>query len=277
MAEGLHGLWRARRALAGALCVMLVLLTLCALGAELRLPEQGDRKIGSGKITLDISHADQGYVMLKHSGTNKRVKARVSSGGRQQTYNLRADDVYEVFPLPYGSGEYTIYVFIQASGTSYSQEFAKSIRVTMEDENSPFLYPNQYCWYDAESEAVAKAAELCEGLETDAQKVKAVYQFITWQLNYDYIKALTVKLDYLPDVDETLSSGLGICFDYASLLACMLRSQGIPTKLVIGTVAPRNLSHAWNSAYVDGEWVHLDATYDSQGYKESAYTQDRMM
>lgn len=53
-------------------------------------------------------------------------------------------------------------------------------------------------------------------------------------LTYDKKKAQTVQSGYLPNVDQVLASKTGICFDYAALMTAMLRSQGIPTKLVVG-------------------------------------------
>ena len=41
------------------------------------------------------------------------------------------------------------------------------------------------------------------------------YTYVTEHITYDYDKADSVEAGYLPDVDETLQSGTGICFDYA--------------------------------------------------------------
>ena len=38
----------------------------------------------------------------------------------------------------------------------------------------------------------------------------------------------------MPDSNRTLETKKGICFDYASLMALLLRSQNIPCKLVVG-------------------------------------------
>lgn len=54
-------------------------------------------------------------------------------------------------------------------------------------------------------------------------------------------------------MDDTLKSSKGICFDYAALMAAMLRAQNIPVKLVTGNVSPNNLSHAWNLVYTMGK------------------------
>ena len=83
---------------------------------------------------------------------------------------------------------------------------------------------------------------------------------------------------YLSDPDSTMSTGKGICFDYAVLAAAMLRSQGIPTKMVFGYVAPNGIYHAWNMFYtketgwvtvsfsVNKEtWTRLDLTFSANG------------
>ena len=49
-------------------------------------------------------------------------------------------------------------------------------------------------------------------------------------------------------MDATLASGKGICFDYASLMTAMLRSQGIPTRLDVGYSG--TAYHAWISVYL---------------------------
>ncbi|MGI6627015.1 MAG: transglutaminase-like domain-containing protein [Bacillota bacterium] len=64
-----------------------------------------------------------------------------------------------------------------------------------------------------------------------------------------------------------LEAGKGICFDYSSLLASMLRSLDVPTKLVTGYVAPDYLYHAWNEVYIEGTgWVRINRFYST--YKE---------
>ena len=85
---------------------------------------------------------------------------------------------------------------------------------------------------------------------------------------------------YMPDPDETLAEGKGVCFDYASLGAAMLRSLGIPTKVVTGYVSPGDLYHAWIMVYADGEWMsgefsvskdtwsRVDLTFASTGSSE---------
>ena len=76
---------------------------------------------------------------------------------------------------------------------------------------------------------------------------------------------------------RVIPSGGGAYTDYASLSAAMLRSMGIPTKLVTGYVGADELYHAWIMVYIDGtwqeaqftvspnEWSRCDVTFASTG------------
>ena len=63
---------------------------------------------------------------------------------------------------------------------------------------------------------------------------------------------------YVPDIDDMLETKMGICFDFSALMGALLRSQGVPTQMVMGYADITY--HAWNNIYIDGEWVRYDAT-----------------
>ena len=162
------------------------------------------------------------------------------------------------------------------TGSEYATVLSGTVNASLTDEFAPFVRPNQYVNFTADSKAVAKAAEICEGAADNLAKVEAVYSFVVNHLTYDKEKAQTVKSGYLPDVDASLSSGKGICFDYAALMAAMLRSQGVPVKLVVGYTG--DAYHAWlnvwgekegwieGKIYFDGkEWKLMDPTFASTG------------
>ena len=68
-----------------------------------------------------------------------------------------------------------------------------------------------------------------------------------YKYKYDRKVEKTVKNVYLPYVDHFYIKINGICFDYAAVMTAMLRSQGVPTKLVIGYTG--NAYHAWVNVY----------------------------
>ena len=114
---------------------------------------------------------------------------------------------------------------------------------------------NQYISYTESS----KAAGLCEGLQTQREKFRAIYSFCSRRIIYNYLLALSPSKEHRTNVDLVLVKRKGICLDYAALMACMLRSQGIPTQVVIGYTD--GVYHAWNKVFLDGKWYRCDAIY----------------
>ena len=119
--------------------------------------------------------------------------------------------------------------------------------------------------FDENSKAVKKGEELAAGCGSDLDVVTNIYHYVIENITYDEEKAENVAYGYVPDVDETLSSGKGICFDYAALMAAMLRSQRIPTKLQVGYAG--EAYHAWISCYVDEiGWVDNIISFDGKDW-----------
>lgn len=240
-------------------------------------PKTGYNTLKNGHVTVDISNVESGYIMVKHSGTDNRLKINTTHVMGQNRYDLSGDGQYYTFPLSYGNGVYWIAVYEQkpssTGGGSYKRIFGDYITVEMPDESMSFLYPNQYVWYTEYSFASAKSMELCEGIVSDKEKVEKIYAFVHDQIRYDYIKAFTVQSNYIPDVDQTLREEAGICFDYAALFACMLRVQGIPTKLSVGKlmISDPPVEHAWNKVQIDGIWHFFDPTFGNIRYRQAQY------
>lgn len=262
------------------LCLLLVGTVLSAdilslVGSQVYPQADGTKTLKGKSVTVDISHIDKGYFMVRHNGSSKRLKCLVKYGGETLQYDVNGDGEYETFPLQMGNGKYTVEVYEQQSGDKYAKLFADSFSADMPDPNAAFLVPNQYVWYNANSEAVILSFTLCEGLTTDMEKARTLYDYVGQNVMYDYMKALTVQKGYLPDVDETLRTKMGICFDYSALLATMLRAQGIPTQLVIGNLVPENQYHAWNLALIDGQWRLMDATFYNRKFTPDDYAQER--
>lgn len=243
----------------------------------LLLPEASGTVVFEGAgVTIDASHTDQGYVMIQCEASEKRLKARIATSAQTYYYDLPGGEGYSVFPLQMGDGAYTVRVMEQVENDLYALRFGVELDIQLADETVPFLYPNQYVWYDASTKTVEKARELANGLTSQTEIAKVFYKFVVNHMTYDTKKAVSVESGYLPYADDALDSGTGICFDYAALLAVMLRAEGIPTRMLIGTVTPENLYHSWNSVYLDGKWIWMDPTLDGTGHKERDYITERI-
>lgn len=225
----------------------------------------GEVLYGNEIISIDASNTSEGYVMVQYTGDSDKVKLQITApDGDIYSYNLAAGS-YGTFPLSAGNGTYQIAVLEHAFDNMYAVAFSQSIDVAVADEFMPFLYPNQYVWFTPESKAVALGMEISEHASNDLDYIEQVYHYVTENITYDEELASNIQADYLPVIDATLDSGKGICFDYASLMAAMLRSQSIPTKLVIGYSG--NAYHAWTSVYVaEIGWIDNVIEFDGTNW-----------
>lgn len=110
------------------------------------------------------------------------------------------------------------------------------------------------------------AAELTAGMTDNLEKVKTIYDYVVQNISYDRLLAAKVQSGYLPDIDQVLAKKKGICFDYAALMSAMLRSQEVPTKLVVGYTG--SVYHAWINVYSEEEgWIDAAIYFDGQEWK----------
>lgn len=246
------------------------------LAAVLTPQASGTVTDSNGKVALDISNTSQGYCMVKYSGSKAKIKVQITKGSVTYTYNLNARDSYEVFPFSEGDGTYSLKVFENVQADQYTQAYAKDISVKLQNQFSPFLYPNQYVNFTQGSAVVSLGAQLAAGAPDQIGVVSKIYDYVVDNFTYDTAKANSVQSGYLPNVDQVLSTKRGICFDYAAVMTAMLRSQNIPTKLVVGYTG--SVYHAWVNVYIDNvgwvdnfiyfdgqKWSLMDPTFASSG------------
>lgn len=218
---------------------------------------------------IDASHTGEGYVMVNYRGSVDKVKLQIMCPDDvTYTYNLHGG--YETFPLTAGDGTYTLYVFENVTDNQYATAMSQTLEVQITNQFGPYLYPNQYVNFDASMKTITLAGELSEGMTTDLEVIAKVYNYVVENITYDYDKATDVESGalsgYLPVVDEVLDSGTGICFDYAAVMASMLRSQQIPTRLEVGYAG--STYHAWVSTYVtDAGWINGIIKFDGKSWE----------
>ena len=259
-------------------CVSLILVLAFSFFAiaEVLLPQASGSKVKTdGSLTVDCSHMDEGYIMVKGPVSKKRLKVRIKTTGVTLNYDLNTNGEFEVYPLQFGSGKYQVTLYKNASGKKYSEEGKVSMNVDMDDELRCFLYPNQYVNYTDTTPAVVEAANICAGLTDQTDIYRKICDYMKTQFAYDYVKMVTVKAGQMPDIDGAWTKRMGICQDLAAITVAMLRNQGIPARLMIGTVGA-NSYHAWVTAVVNGDEKFFDPTAElNASAKDDTYTTER--
>ena len=241
---------------------------------QVLVPESPQEQvIGESPLVLDISNASQGYLTAHSSAAAKTNLQLTDPNGVLYSYFIEPQES-AVVPFSGGSGSYLLTCYQQINDTQYAALYSQTLQVALENEFLPDLYPNQYVDFSPDSKASKLAISMLPEDTEDLDALEKIYNYVTQNLTYDEEKASSVQAGYLPDVDETLKTGKGICFDYAALITAMLRSRDIPCKLQIGYAG--DLKHAWIDVYIrsrgwvnkavafDGDtWTRLDPTFDS--------------
>ena len=240
-----------------------------------------DGKITDGcdDFVIDYGNASEGYFIVHYLGSNEKVKMQLTGpDGVTYTYNLGNSEA--VIPITSGNGSYNIVAFENIGGNQYSTLYATDLDFNVVNEFGPYLYPNQYVNFTKDSAIVPLAKDLAKSATSDLEVVTAVYSYIVSNIEYDEVKLQNAEKTYLPDVDEVLSSKKGFCFDYAALMAAMLRSQRIPARMEIGYAG--DAYHAWLSVNIDDKgwvsgiiefdgatWTLMDPTFAANSSKSS--------
>lgn len=142
-------------------------------------------------------------------------------------------------------------------------------------EVSALNYVDACLQYDAE--IVPTAKEVADGVvqrmpketENPVEVARAIEAFLKGESAYEYSLNLTnEEIVGIDPIEQFLSiDRSGNCQYFASAMVLMLRSQGIPARLVVGFntdeynnitgqyVARQSHAHAWVEAMVDAKWV----------------------
>ena len=91
----------------------------------------------------------------------------------------------------------------------------------------------------------------------DYTKLKAVYDFICSEIEYDYENTYLLK----HTAYAALINRKAVCQGYATLLYRLALSLGIDCRLIAGRSNGDN--HGWNIAELDGLYYNLDSTWDA--------------
>ena len=108
---------------------------------------------------------------------------------------------------------------------------------------------------------------LTDSLKTDQEKFRAIFRWITDNIEYSYSNRST-------NPDRVIKKGKAVCGGYASLLRIMCGTIGIKCPVITGytktTISDINkkykrTDHAWNAVKLNDKWYLVDATWAS-GY-----------
>ncbi|MFQ5734447.1 MAG: transglutaminase family protein [Planctomycetaceae bacterium] len=130
----------------------------------------------------------------------------------------------------------------------------RNVHVRIDQE---FLAPSRTL--QTNDRRVREHARRAAGYQTDPAKIaRAVERYVSKKLtNKNFSTAMATAADVARDMQ-------GDCTEHAVLMAAMLRTRRVASRIAIGLVydewLPGFVSHMWTEAWIDGHWVAFDAT-----------------
>ena len=214
----------------------------------------------NGEPMLDVSTASKGYVTAAIKDSQK-AQLSIEKDGSTNYFPVTADGKSRSFSLTGGSGTYKVTLLAGVGGNRYIAVASETFNVTLSNANAAWLTSGSDTRWDENMASIQWAKKNLTG--SDSDKITTAYKLLVYNYDYDYDIVGKLPNGYMPTIENTYKTKKGICYDFSSLLACMLRSVGVPTKLCIGKSSNVSGLHAWNEVYVDGKWKTIDTSNDA--------------
>ena len=106
--------------------------------------------------------------------------------------------------------------------------------------------------------------EICNDDMTDEQKLRAIYEWLVLNVEYDHYAANNITNPNLSRnykswfAEGVFLDKMAVCEGYAKAALILSRLEGIPAIIVTGN------NHAWNKMMIDGKWFTFDATHGNK-------------
>ena len=121
----------------------------------------------------------------------------------------------------------------------------------------------------ATAQALAAIDQCVQPDMSDYEIAKALHDYVVLNTAYGPPRGDGALLSTYPEGYFALVNGQGQCMDYAGAYQVLMDMAGIPCETVFGDSTSGD--HAWNIVQIDGEWYHVDTTWDDPTPNREGY------
>ncbi len=125
------------------------------------------------------------------------------------------------------------------------------------------------------SEVKKIVSQITNNNMSELEKVAALHKYVIDHASYEsqtFYDPTPRGLLYTHEAIGILKDGEGVCDAYSRLLGLLLTEAGIENKEVVGKVGgAAEDNHAWNLVRINGNYYHLDATFNDQDKEMNYY------
>ena len=129
-----------------------------------------------------------------------------------------------------------------------------------------------------------KVVEKAKAAKTEKAGAKVIYDWLRSKLRYNYAAwKWEQRPDYTVRDMETAGDAVGallygkcVCAGYTACFCLLARQAGLMVLPQIGDVTVADDQHAWNAAYLDGEWSYTDVTWGRFAWSKERMGKDHL-
>jgi len=212
--------------------------------------EEALKAIAGAELDIAVNSLIHVKKPLRRGHRTSKAVYRISTPGEDPTDYLVADGAQQIEPVDDETVLLTVSSLPMPGGY-------KKVGIDAE-----FLQSSQYL--QADDFRVRQHAKRAAGGELNpARAAVRLERYVSQKLTQ---KNFSTALASAAEVAQSLE---GDCTEHAVLLAAMLRASKIPSQVAVGLVYIESRSsfggHMWTEAWIDGQWIPLDATLGRGG------------
>ncbi len=229
-------------------------------------------------MTMELVACDKNFALREDDVVDFLEKLSIASPVQLTSLNTVDSITYEIKPV----GDQTLSFPVSSHQAAKKNEDGSfSVTASRLTPAEGVKFP-----YEGSDPTVLEALKPTENLQSDNKAVidlakhavggtedaaKAAKQIESFVAGYIQQKDLSVGYASAAEVAQNRQ---GDCSEHAVLTAAMCRAVGIPARVVCGVLYVDSFAnqksifggHMWVEAYIDGQWIGLDATRVDQGF-----------
>ena len=104
-----------------------------------------------------------------------------------------------------------------------------------------------------------KTAELCNGVSSEYEKIRRIYDFVCSTVSFDYVHKNNSNYGFKFTAYAAMMNHTAVCLGYATLFYRMCLEAGISSRVITS----EKIDHAWNIVRIGNAYYNVDSTWDA--------------
>ncbi|MBQ8300729.1 MAG: chitobiase/beta-hexosaminidase C-terminal domain-containing protein, partial [Clostridia bacterium] len=197
-----------------------------------------------------LASSDADYLSWNYSSVLGEIRESILDGDDYVSFgeNVEEEDMYMIEYIVRRCFNYQVYLEYTVNSRGYVR-------------GTDIIYGDEFTTRGAKEfyAGVDDILKYAEPEMTDLEKMLAIHDYMTLNYEYDYDNYLDGTIPWESySAYGIITNKKGVCQAYAEAYMALLAMLDIPCQLISSDI----MNHAWNLVRLDGDWYHVDVTWD---------------